>query len=136
MQWGSQRCRGALSPTGCGIGAVWEGLGLRGKEVGWGLWGQTSFLRPGGVGAREAAAPAVPSTRPSDGGNGGLTHRGALSASGSFRTSHTSRTLGRKEGDGEARSPRGRAVGFWARVPSEPRGLLRARFSEMQLCQH
>lgn len=83
-------------------------------------------LRPGllpeawGVGAREATAPTVPSTRPSDGGNGGLTHRGALSTSGSFRTSHTSRTLGRKEGDGEAPSPRGRAVGFWARVPSEP----------------
>ena len=100
-------------PPSCGVGSVWEGLGLRGKEAGWGPWGQASFLRPG-VGAREATAPTVPSTRPSDSGNGGLAHRGALSTSGSFRTSHTSRTLRRKEGDGEARSPRGRAVGFWA----------------------
>lgn len=42
-----------------------------------------------------AAAPKVTSTPP--GGNGDLTHRRALSTSGSFRTSHTSRTLGRKE---------------------------------------
>lgn len=48
----------------------------------------------GGVG--EAAAPTVPSTPP--GGKGDMTHRRTLSTSGSFRTSHTSRTLGRKEG--------------------------------------
>lgn len=58
------------------------------------------------MGVREAATlpQPVPSTRPSDSGGGGLTHRGALSTSGSFRTSHTSRTLRRKEGNSEAQS--------------------------------
>lgn len=58
------------------------------------------------MGVREAAntPPPVPSTRPRDSEGGGLTHRGALSTSGSFRTSHTSRTLRRKEGDSEALS--------------------------------
>ena len=59
------------------------------------------------MGVREAATHSpVPSNRPSDSGDGGLTHRGALSTSSSFRTSHTSRTLRRKKGDSEAQSSR------------------------------
>lgn len=101
--------RGARSPSW-----LWDGLRL----------GAEARLRKKGVSKSQsttvgasgqaflvtaAAAPKAPSTPP--GGNGDLTHRGALSTSGSFRTSHTSRTLGRKERESEAQSPGGE---LWA----------------------
>lgn len=65
----------------------------------WSLWVQTFFMRRE-VGAREKLLhPQHLPPHVDEGGDGGLTHRRALSTTGSFRTSHTSRTLGRKEGE-------------------------------------